>query len=345
MKKIHTLDQMTGLKGIFCIVIMLGHTLPSTPLIDKIPLTSFILQYGGDIGNAMFFMLSGFLMTYGYRDRIRLHEISIKDFLVRRLYKLYPLYLVTNIAAFIHGMFAYGLSNFNLQRIVFTLLLQSGGSLGREHPYNGPAWFICALFECYLLFYFIAYHAKHRTQYFCMIVFSIIWGYSTLVNNGPLFPICIGQGGNNFQDFFIGCALAELYPVIREQTKKWLKPVSFLFLATSGILLLTVGVEIISGNVNTAFAFVLCPLIIYLSLDSVLIRRILTLRPIRYIGQISFSIYLWHTVIYDYYLYIYREFLGGQQMGDLQYLFYLMIMFAVSALSHKYIEGRKRKTA
>lgn len=105
------------------------------------------------------------------------------------------------------------------------------------------------------------------------------------------------------------------------------------------------GVEIISGNVNTAFAFVLCPLIIYLSLDSVLIRRILTLRPIRYIGQISFSIYLWHTVIYDYYLYIYREFLGGRQMGDLQYLFYLMIMFAVSALSHKYIEGRKRKTA
>ena len=63
MKKSRTFDAVTGLKGICIILIVFYHTLPQTTLIDKIPFTSFIRIYGGNLGNYMFFMISGFLIA------------------------------------------------------------------------------------------------------------------------------------------------------------------------------------------------------------------------------------------------------------------------------------------
>ena len=84
--------SLTGLKAIMCLVIVLYHTLPSTPLTEAIPLTSIISYFGGSLGNSMFFILSGFLLSWGYKNRIQEHQISFREFLLRRLKKLYPMY-------------------------------------------------------------------------------------------------------------------------------------------------------------------------------------------------------------------------------------------------------------
>lgn len=39
----------------------------------------------------------------------------------------------------------FGASAVNIRRILFTVLLQNGGGLSTDYPYNGPSWFISAL--------------------------------------------------------------------------------------------------------------------------------------------------------------------------------------------------------
>lgn len=341
MEKRNYFKSLNGLRGIFCIIIMLFHTLPLTPLISRIPLSSFITLYGGLIGNYMFFMLSGFLMTYSYRDKIGRHEISAKEFFVKKLCKLYPLYILSNMGMLFCEILTYGLSSFNLQKMIFTILLQSGGGLDMEYPYNGPGWFISALLVCYLLFFFIAYHAKHKTGYYCMITVAIIWGYSIVMNDGPILPIYFAHNGESIMNFFIGCILAEMYPFVDRNIKKWLMPVSVGMLILSAILLMNLGVEIASGNSRVAFAFVICPLILYLALDNQLVKGILQWKPILFLGKISFSIYLWHAVVYRFFLFVYRNILGYWEIREAQYLLYLVIMFSVSILSWRYIENGK----
>ncbi len=343
MSKAHKFDSLTGLKGLFSLIIVFFHTLPQTPLIDAIPLTSLIRNYGGGIGNYFFFITSGFLISFGYKERIVAKEISFGSFLVKRLQKIYPLYILSNLAALLVTMLQFGPSAINLKNIVFTVLLQNGGGLEAAYPYNGPSWFLSALFVCYMAFFFASYHGKSATHYRCMIAFGIIWGYSVLT--GRFFvPLSFAHHGGSFFSFFTGCALAELYPFISQKEYKWLTPVSILVLVFSGVLLLYYGVDVISGDFNVAFAFLICPLILYLALDCKPIRLVLQIKPIMFLGKISFSIYLWHFVVYDLYRYLYRVLSGGKQIEEPQYLIYLVLTIIVSMISHKYIENRPRQT-
>lgn len=138
MEKSRNYPALTGLKGIFCLVILWFHTLPKTPLVNSIPLSSFISKFGGTLGNYIFFMLSGFLIASSYKARISSHSLSFSDYLVKRLRKLYPLYLLSNLVMLLLEVLEYGMSVINLQRIAYTLLLQAG-SLDPLRPYNIPS--------------------------------------------------------------------------------------------------------------------------------------------------------------------------------------------------------------
>ncbi|MBO7252620.1 MAG: acyltransferase [Oscillospiraceae bacterium] len=337
MEKKRSFDSLTGLKGIFIFIIVFFHTLPSTPLIDRIPLTSFVGTYGGTLGNYMFFTLSGFLISFGYRERICDGKVSFGDFICRRLYKLYPLYLLSNAAMLVADLIQYGLSAINLKNIILTLLLQNGGGLETTHPYNGPTWFVSALFVCYMAYYLIGYLSKNRTQYLCLIAFGIIWGYSIAVG-GWTPTLNFARNGDSFLTFFTGCAIAELYPCMPRLHDKIIQFFAFLVLIASAVLMLKYGVEIIGGNVSVAFAFVICPLIIYLTLENNLISRILKSKAALWLGRISVSVYFWHFVIYVFFRYFWNLYSNGLPIGNVQYLIYLGLLMVLSCLSHRFLE-------
>ena len=206
-----TFFALTGLKGLFIWFIIYFHTAPKTPFFSAIPGNEFLTLYGGTLGNSMFFVLSGFLLSWGYRKRIRERTVSFPDYLGRRLAKLYPPYFISTIVMILLNVLEYGLSAINLKMVVFDLLLQSGGGLVASSPYNGPGWFLSALFVCYLVYYLIAYHTRHSTAYRCAIGLGIAWGYILICGNWTL-PFCFSQNGKAFMNFFVGCALTEIYP-------------------------------------------------------------------------------------------------------------------------------------
>ena len=146
--------------------------------------------------------------------------------------------------------------------------------------------------------------------------------------------------------FFIGCVIAEVYPLIRERQNKILQSTAFSCLAVSAVLLLRYGVEVISGDVGVAFAFFVCPLTLYLALGKNLFSWVLKCKPILWMGRISASVFFWHAVVYIYFCYFWELCSGGAPMGDVQYAGYLVVLVVLCFLSHRFLEnGRRKQTA
>ena len=329
--------ELTSLKGLFILVILLHNTSLVNPVFQNIPSIPYIELYGGDFGNSMFFMLSGFLLSAGYRNRLSSGTVPFQDYMLRRLAKLYPLYLITNLAALMIDIFRYGASSIQLEKLAFTLLLQNGGGLKAVNPYNAPTWFVSALLVCYAAYYGICRIAQNPTGYRCLLAAGIALGYTLAVKNLSV-PYCFEGNGVGFMNFFIGCLLAEYRHLLTGSHLKWLRPAALGLLLGIGYLLLNYGVEIICGNVHSAAAFVINPLVVFLALSGGLVSRFLCLKPLVYLGKISSSVFFWHLPL----CYLLQELLAsGNTLTEPLYIVYLVVVLLCSVISHKLIENRK----
>lgn len=335
MRQTERFDSLTSLRGLFILVIAFHNTMQFQPLFNAVPGSAFFTLFGGDLGNSMFFLLSGFGMAFGYRDRIQAHTLAFQDFLLKRLRKLYPMYLISNFAALVLEVVQYGLSAINLQKIVLTVLLRMGGGLIGKNPYNAPTWFLCTLLLCYVVFFFVSYICKTPTQYRCAIALGIVWGYFCMTASLEI-PFCDSGSGMGLMNFFIGCALAEGYPLLRDKHRKWAAPAAFAALLFMLYLMLRYGIEIICGNVKVAFAFCVCPLIFYLAMAQGLCTKILQWKVFVFLGKISSSIFFWHLVVYPGFCVVWLA--PGQTITERDYLVYFAVMIVWSILSHWILE-------
>ena len=320
-KQIHSL---TGLKALFIMLIVMDHTLPDTPLIQSIPLAPLLSSYGGSWGNAMFFMLSGYLLSMGYSERIRTRSISFKDYLCRRLAKLYPMYLLSNLVMMPLSVNKYGISVLNLRRIASVLLLQAGGALENAFPYNGSAWFVCALFTCYILYFIVAYHSSNQTQYYSFLVAGIILGYFLSVRYLDV-PYCYNENGVAYVNFFTGCILSEIIPKIPEKVHGKLSLLFFGSLCCIAYMMLKIGVDQAMGGGVTGYSFIMLPMIVFLATVPNIISRILGSKPLVYLGKISIATYFWHGVLQE----ILLQITGTAEFTDKVFFLYMILLFPV----------------
>lgn len=340
MKRQIDLNPLTSLKGIFIMLIVFHNTQLIQPLFTNLPGVDLISVFGGIFGNSMFFILSGFLISTGYRQRITAHSLSFQPYLLRRLKKLYPPYFLSNLAALVLDVVIYGFSAINLQKIVFTLLLQQGGALSAPTPpYNAPTWFLSALFVCYILFFFFCFYFRNPTAYYCAIVSGIVWGYFLICANLSL-PLCYENTGIGLMNFFIGCALAELYPRLNHRIQSCGSIISFCTLLAILLLFLRYGVEIISGNVKVGFSFLICPLILFLATSSPLFIRILNWKPLVFLGKISSHIFFWHLVLFHLFHIIFQYIMPNRAMTETYYFFYLASMLGFCVLLYHFSNKR-----
>jgi len=330
---------LTSLKGLFILLIAVHNTLSVTPLFSGVPGVPFVILFGGKLGNSMFFILSGFLLSAAYKDRIRERRVLFGDYLLRRLKKLYPMYILSNLAAFVIAFTRYGVSAIHVEKMIFTVLLQEGGGIGSNGPYNSPTWFLSALFVCYILFFGICYFSKTSTQYRISVTVAVIGGY-ILLTQDPALPFLRAENGIACMNFFLGCIFSEGYPLISEKQHRWLQPLVLVSVPLLLGLMLSFGVEIIAGDVNVCFGFVLCPMILYLALSKGPVARILEQKCLVALGKISSSIFFWHLVIYFAFCDLWTCVCGRTAVQEKQYLLYFVLMVAISAVFSK-VEARR----
>ena len=101
--------NLNGLRFIAAFLVILSHLewIKMTEGMENYASAPFIKNLGS-LGVSLFFVLSGFLISYLLlQEKKDTGDISIKNFYVRRILRIWPLYYITVILAFFYTSLFY----------------------------------------------------------------------------------------------------------------------------------------------------------------------------------------------------------------------------------------------
>jgi len=163
----HRFEALDAFRGLFAVLIVLYHFSAYGYFYDL----PFVRN--AHRGVDFFFMLSGFVITSAYLDKIRAAP-DFFDFAVKRLGRLWPLHVAMlaalvllelaklAVVKFAHvggGQAPFSGSN-DIPSLFANLLLLNGVGLFKDFTWNGPSWSISTELFAYLAFYVCALSGK-----------------------------------------------------------------------------------------------------------------------------------------------------------------------------------------
>ena len=290
---------LNAVRGLSALVVVLFHV-SNLHYFPKIDLSAFSNGY---LAVDMFFILSGFVLMHVYSGKFEsITDRKYYSFMVSRFARIYPVHF-----AMLAVLLALELLKLYLHLPAFTeyksipslftsLLMIQAWHIHPINPWNGVAWSISAEWFCYFLApLFIAFWDKFKTLtlglflYFIPAVFLVLYAASIhsyeLTTEGGVVRIVI--------EFLMGLSA---YGAYAELKKKNLNPRRIDTLAMGlGVLLLTshythahpIGIIYLCG------AFILT-----CSLSTGVFSRLMSSKPLHYLGEISYSMYLVHSVLW-----------------------------------------------
>ncbi|MFL1542426.1 acyltransferase family protein [Pseudomonas sp. O39] len=314
------LDALTSLRFFAAAMIVLTHAHPifgSFGLAEAAPLGQ---------GVSFFFVLSGFILAYNYRGFSK--DGSIARFLVARFARVWPLHFVTCIIwiglIFHFDRYTYFGGAVGMERLLANLtLVQSWIPLKLwALSFNGVAWSISNEMFFYLLFpVFIGLWSKHWAKMFfaaTLVVVAFIWAGNLLeLKSADSFNGVSLLGTIYFNplvrvfEFMFGIFLAKVFmtPLVHDFKTTTL---GWLYLELMALSLAVVGM-LLAGNPSriadtfgTAAGYYFQRegiwllwglLILVFALSKGPIGAILSTKPLVFLGEISFSLYLVHAII------------------------------------------------
>lgn len=276
MKPIETLQSM---RFLFVVLIFFSHFAYGN-------IAAF--DAGGDCGVAFFFVLSGFVCSLGYGDRLRNGAFCHRSFLFRRLRKIYPLHLLCLVAIFVAGS-----HSIDTKVVLNALLLQSWVPNAEYYfSFNGVSWFLSSLLFCYAVFPFACRNLSRTFVIAVLVAYAVFFvaiPYDKVNALLYVFPL------TRFVDFMLGMALCRLFERnINAIVPRW---------AEVGITLLLVvslfAYPIIDEKVRTAplYWFILLPMIYVFALQNGPLSRITRKKALLRLGGLAMPFYMVHQMV------------------------------------------------
>ena len=180
------------------------------------------LYPAGGMGAMTFFVLGGFCMTLGYRDKILSNQFNYLNFIKNRLLKLIPLHWITLLVVVLLQV---NDGSFVLSRklIANFMLLQSWvPKMDYYFSFNAVAWYLSTLMLFIVLFPAIILLIEKMTQRQRIISFLfLLVGYLALLLSVPTsmyHPIIYISPMTRMIDSLVGVALAYLFTAIKSNS-------------------------------------------------------------------------------------------------------------------------------
>lgn len=343
---------LTALRGLFILSIVIFHIGDMFGRCFGQVLGVFY-TYGGYLGNYFFFLLSGFLLGGSYREKIAAGHISFFAFLRRRLIKIYPLYILTNLYMLFLKICTHSLpASGNWRTLLKVALTTSWGWFDNVYPYNLPTWFVSILLQCWIVYYCVARLSAGRPALYRFLTGALsLWG-CLLIFLDIQAPFCYSQNGEGFLNFFLGVGLYEAFYSIQNAASAKTRR-----LATGGAalwVLLLCGVcgccahFLRSSSMAPAAVLLICTTAIACALFLPPCRALLETPVLRRLGSISASVYFWHSPLAHMFIIVRNRvpLLGGLAPSA-QFILYWILLPIVGWLSYCGIErpisgGRER---
>ena len=305
------IKSLTGVRGIAALYVVAFHLIPQ--------------NFGGHIDNFLingylsvdfFFLLSGFIMSMVH------NEFSIKGkgdytyFLFKRFVRIYPLYIFLYIATQFLVLLYNGNKESYISLLINGFLLQS--LFG--YNYIQSSWSISTELFAYLSFplmLFVISKTKYITPVFLAVLSALIY----LSVNNQILSLSLGIAGGwqsilrCLADYSLGIIAFVLYKngnVINKITSYSLTALLF-------ILLIFRPVDI--------FVVLICAAIIPSLIDNTnVVSKALSTKPVHYLGQISYSLYLVHSLFINQLNFIFN----GLGNGKLPAIFAASILTSIA---------------
>lgn len=250
----------------------------------------------------MFFMVSGFLIMLHYGDTVLSAAGSYRRFIVRRLARIYPLYLATLLFFIVVGaavqsglVYSGWVGRFDFATLPHNLLLIQGWGLVEHLTFNYVAWTLSAEWFCYLVFPLVVIVFKASgvmgLAAMALATMALLQGAGAmgLIPEGHWLKTYSWAAFRAFADFTIGAMIAVLVRTSRWQLSAY-SPAWLTFTAAVATMLMQVN-----GYVTLALLAAAVFLAALAERNNP--HGADMLKPLQAVGQVSFGIYLLHPVV------------------------------------------------
>lgn len=287
------------------------------------------LNFGGSgrYGVFLFFVLSAFLLSWQFIQAKDISTESVKKYLVRRFYRIYPLFVIAMLTYV--GLYLAGIKIIKIDVEDFLKLL----FLIDDRPLF---WTIVVEFQFYLILpMLMSYLLMLKTKAHRLILVTLLFTVSAIKIEPKYSGVVI-----EFLPVFLAGVLAAIIYHGREKIKKYWLLNHIVILMSFSVFFITVPAlyEIITG-LDIENEFFHNQFVLYALSSALLIITVLSVdkhvifdnKIIVFLGKISFSAYLFHLVP----LYFVSHFLGDKEWA---FIVYFALTVGLSYTSYKHIE-------
>jgi peptidoglycan/LPS O-acetylase OafA/YrhL len=297
--------SLTGLRGYAALLVFISHmyeNLLKSGFDLPVPLLIQRLFLMGGRQVDIFFVLSGFIMTLIYKDWFApgVTARSYWKFQSRRFARVYPLhfFMLTILVGLVVGAMlfkwntAFGLDNYNFAALPYFYTLTQAWGIVDPGIWNAPAWSVSVEAAAYLVFpFFIRYTWElGKSRPWTVFIVLAVAGY---LANTDTFNEAISFLGfpppqiiRGLTEFALGCVTVHF---MQSRTAAWLQTPLGAFAALAGLAVCFA----LTADLSFMVAVFTVPLLLALLGDTPL-TRIFDNKPVWFLGEISFSIYLGH---------------------------------------------------
>ncbi len=306
----------------------------------------------GEVGVILFFVLSGFLITYLLlAEENNYGTIDVKKFYLRRILRILPLYfLIVGLALFILPNIplftwpGYGkdivYQNIGLKTLLFVLLLPNLiVSYWGIIPYASQTWSIGTEEQFYFIWpLLLKWVKKHRIV--LMLVIILMYGLinqllvSSYSDNMP-FKVVLKPFWTTLR---IDCmAIGGLFGILLFNKSKYILNNSIFYIA-----LILVNVLLYNGVyfpyfIHAVFYALLFGIIIVNLAANTSLKISIEFKPLNYLGTISYGLYMYHLIGIVLAIIIAR--LMHSTSNFILYPLSFIITILLAAFSYKYFES------
>jgi len=305
------------------------------------PLSTGVLNREGHRGVNLFFAISGILICSRLlEEERRFGHISLRGFYIRRVCRIQPaamLYLaavglmaLVNLLPLAKGAFFSALFYF---RNYYPL----HGGINNATEFTNHFWSLSVEEHFYLLFPLFLTLCRRKREWWLGIFAAClaVWNWFVLSRNvtGQFGPVLAWRTDVALDEILIPAliAIALARPRFLSFASKWLHPwlallVAVVFSAIARLHLL--GISVVCG-------ILVYPLLLVGTMlhPRAWFTRFLELAPMRFIGRISFSLYLWQQILFT------ASYTGPKPLGVLSaFPLNFVMLFVLAALSYYFVE-------
>jgi len=320
-KRPAALPGLTGVRGVAALGVFLCHLQPIFLAIFALdPERASAFVGSGFRGVDLFFVLSGFILFHVHSDGFcKVDAEQLRRFYLLRFFRVYPLNTVVLLLMLPLPFFlpqfvewhrltllpegAYHLKDFSVASFAQSITLSQAWTFFRPGTWNEPAWTLSAEIAGYAVFPFLASRVSRLASRATTVMFAglslasfvvLMVGFGHATNNPSGYFALIRMG----TCFFAGMCLCRAFQ---------LTPLS----AASAIVLTISSATLILAcftweKFGTLSVFGFAGLILGLAYEKGPIHKLITARPVMFLGKISFSFYLLHLIpleLADYFLF------------------------------------------